>query len=128
MITITPIYAALLAFLLLILSARVILYRRANRISVGDGDDRALTKRIRIQANCTEYAPIGLLLMLLVELQGNAHFLIHALGLTLLAGRVIHAAAMSRTPQSYPGRTLGMVLTLLSIASAAAITLVAALL
>ena len=53
-ITITPLYAALLTLLMIALSVRVVQYRRANMISVGDSNDKALLKRIRAQGNCVE--------------------------------------------------------------------------
>lgn len=63
---ITSVYAAAIALLLLALSWRVIEARRAGRVSLGDGGDRALLRRIRAQGNCAEYAPMGLILLALV--------------------------------------------------------------
>ena len=112
LITVTPIYAALLTLLLLALSARVITYRLAGKISLGDTGDKALLKRMRVQANCAEYAPLGVVLILLAELQGAPVLALHAMGASLTLGRVAHAVGMSRTPQIFPLRQLGMVLTL----------------
>ena len=44
-LTITPIYAGLIALLFIVLSTRVIFYRRANLISTGDQGDKALLNR-----------------------------------------------------------------------------------
>ena len=110
-ITITPLYAALLTLLMIALSVRVVLYRRAKMISVGDSDDKALLKRIRAQGNCVEYAPVGLILLLIAELQGAPGIALHAIGLILLAGRLMHAIGFSRTPQIIPLRVAGMALT-----------------
>ena len=76
-LTVTPIYAGLLVMLFFILSARVIQRRISARISVGDGDDKDLRKRMRVQANCAEYAPFGILLLLIVELQGTPVWTLH---------------------------------------------------
>lgn len=114
-LTITPIYAGLLALLFIALSWWVIRYRRANLISLGDNDDKALRKRMRAQANFVEYAPIGLILLLLTELQGAPALALHALGLCLLAGRCLHAYGFSSTPQKMILRQVGMALTLLMI-------------
>lgn len=111
-ITITPIYVALLALLLLLLSARIILYRREKKLSLGDEGDRQLLKRMRAQANCAEYAPMGLLLLLVAELQGAPAVALHVLGLTLLAGRVLHGIGLSSNPQNMTLRQIGMALTL----------------
>lgn len=115
MLTITPLYAALVALVFLVLSARVIFYRRANLISLGDKGDNEMLKRMRAQANCAEYAPIGLLLLLLSELAGAPVLALHLLGLALLGGRVLHAVGFSATPQKMRLRVGGMMLTLTMI-------------
>ncbi len=116
---VTPIYAAILTLLFLALSARVIVYRRANRLSLGDEGNRSLLKRMRAQANCAEYAPMALILLLLVELQGAPALALHALGMTLLAGRLLHGYGFSASPPVMGLRVLGMTLTLVMMALAA---------
>ncbi|MBM1631511.1 MAPEG family protein [Sulfitobacter mediterraneus] len=115
-LSITPIYAALIVLLFLGLSWRVILYRRANRLSLGDTGDKNLLKRMRAQANCAEYAPLALLLMVMSELMGSPAVALHLMGLTLVAGRVLHALGFAATPQKIILRQLGMLLTLLMMA------------
>jgi uncharacterized membrane protein YecN with MAPEG domain len=122
-VAITAVYAALLALMLVILSARVIGFRRAKRVSLGDGGDAELRGRIRAHGNFTEYAPMALLLMALAEIQGGPHWLIHALGVALLAGRVVHAVAVSPVEQNMMLRLTGMSLTLTVLAVAAAANL-----
>lgn len=119
MLSITSFYAALVALVFLILSARVILYRNRNRLSLGDEGDRELLKRIRAQGNCAEYAPIGLILLALTEVQGAPALAVHALGFTFLAGRAIHGWGFSRSHSALRPRVLGMVLTLIMIGVAA---------
>ena len=98
-LTITPIYAALLALLFLVLSWRVIQYRQAKIISLGDTGDKNLLKRMRAQANWAEYTPIALILMLLTELRGAPEVAVHLMGIALLTGRVLHAIGFASTPQ-----------------------------
>ena len=119
MFAITGAYAALLALLLVGLSARVILFRRANRIGLGDGGDASLLRRMRAQSNCAEYAPLGILLLALTEANGAPALAVHVLGLALLAGRLIHAAGFGLEPERMGLRILGMVLTLTMILVAA---------
>lgn len=114
-VAVTALYTACVALLFLILSARVILYRRANRISLGDVGDKALITRMRAQANCGEYAPIGLMLLLVSELSGAPALALHLMGMTLLAGRFLHAVGFSATPQKMILRQLGMAMTLAMI-------------
>ena len=67
--SVTPIYAGLIAVLFVALSLRVIAARRSARVGLGDGGDKTLLRRQRVQANCAEYAPLALGLMTLAELQ-----------------------------------------------------------
>lgn len=108
---IAGIYAGAGAILLVVLSALVVAARVRARVSLGDGGDPALEKTVRAQGNFVEYAPLGLLLILLAELQGAPAPVLHGLGLALLAGRVLHAWGITRRNESNPGRWLGTVLT-----------------
>lgn len=126
--TITPFYAALLVLLYLWLTAQVILYRRANFVSLGDQGDKKLAQLIRAHGNFTENAPMGIVLVALVELQGAMPgVVIHALGLLLLVGRCVHGYAFSHFPLNMRGRVAGMALTLTMLALSA-LTLLAGLL
>ena len=115
-LTITPVYAGLVGLMLVALSFRVIFRRRSAKVSLGDGDDTELRKCIRVQANCAEYAPFALLLMLLVELEGGSPLFVHAIGITLLLGRLMHGYGFSASPPIMPLRTYGMLLTFTSLA------------
>ena len=117
--TVTPIYASLIALLFLVLSYRIIIYRRTQRLSLGDYGDKALLARMRAQANCAEYAPTGLILLLLVELQRAPGAAVHILGLMLLAGRLAHGYGFSKHPQIMNLRVAGTALTTLMIATCA---------
>lgn len=108
---ITPIYAAFLALLYVWLSARVIAGRIRFQASLGDAGQAEMLTRIRGHANCAEYVPIGLILLLLVELQGAPAIAVHTLGLILLAGRLLHAYAFVRHPPNQTLRGPGMILT-----------------
>jgi uncharacterized membrane protein YecN with MAPEG domain len=111
---ITGLYGALIALVFLALSARVIVYRRANQLGLGDHGDKSLMKRMRAQANCAEYAPFGLLLMLLVDLQNPTPILLHVIGMLLLLGRAAHGYGFSASPTKMNLRVGGMLLTLTS--------------
>jgi uncharacterized membrane protein YecN with MAPEG domain len=99
---ITAFYTGLLALLLLILSALVIRERGRARVSLGDGGDDRLNRAIRAQANFAEYVPMSLLLIAMTEGLGAPALAVHALGLCLLVGRVMHAIGLM-TP-ILPGR------------------------
>jgi uncharacterized membrane protein YecN with MAPEG domain len=121
MLTITAFYAALLAALFLLLSIRVIGWRRMQRVEIGDGDDRELLRRMRVHANFAEYVPFTLLLMALAESMAPPHLLVHLVGLMLVAGRLLHAYGLSQTPQILRYRVWGMQLTFTALGIAALI-------
>lgn len=114
-LSITPLYAGLIGLLFVMLSIRVIFGRFTAKVSVGDGGDKALIKRMRVQANCAEYAPIGLLLLAMAEIQNAPIWVVHLLGLMLLVGRISHAVGLGITPQNIVLRRVGIALTFLMI-------------
>ncbi len=109
---VTSFYAGLCAFLFLYLAARIIGQRRARRVDMGTGGDRLLERYIRAHGNFAEYAPLGLILLGLLELQGWPSWLIHILGLALVGGRAAHAWSFSAIQLRPRSRVAGMVLTL----------------
>jgi uncharacterized membrane protein YecN with MAPEG domain len=104
-------YAALLALLFIALSVRTLRLRATLRIAIGDGGDERLLRASRVHGNFAEYVPITLLISLLLELGGAPMPLVHAVGLCLLVGRVVHALGVSRSPEQLPIRVVGMVFT-----------------
>jgi len=122
---ITSLYAALLVVLFIVLSARIIAFRRGKKINLGDGEDEAMRRRIRAQANCAEYAPFGILMIGIAETLSAHPALLHLMGIMLLVGRIMHAYGINS--REVPGiyRTGGMVLTLLSLALGAIVNLIA---
>lgn len=123
---ITALYAALLAPVLIALSVRTIAWRRSARIAFGHGEDGELLRRTRAHANFAEYVPYALILIGLAESLAAPSLLLHALGAGLVAGRCVHAYALSRNPHSIPLRVLGMSATFAVIIVAALCTLVLA--
>jgi uncharacterized membrane protein YecN with MAPEG domain len=80
---VTPLYAALAAAMMIVLSLRVIGARRSRRVAIGDGADEEVARRIRAHGNFAEYAPLALLLILLLELGGAPAWQLHLLGAAL---------------------------------------------
>ena len=123
MVTVTALYAALLALLFVLLSRNVIVVRRRRRVALGVEGDPELLRRVRAQGNFVEYAPLALVLMALAEIQGLMPLLVHALGLSLLMGRSLHAFGVSRSPEDFRFRVSGMALTFAVLVLAAAANL-----
>jgi uncharacterized membrane protein YecN with MAPEG domain len=116
----TALYASLLAFLFVFLSVRVIRTRRGAHVALGDGGDRLLLRRMRVQANFAEYVPLALILIGLAESLGAPAALLHGLGTGLVAGRASHAFGVSRDPEDFRFRVAGMGATLTIILAAGA--------
>lgn len=115
MLTASPLYAALLALLFLALTARVMQKRHASGQMFGSGGDQDFERIIRAHGNFVEYAPLGILLLLIVELIGAPNLLVHLFGIVLLAGRLCHAVGLAGSTQIVSLRATGIVLTLLSL-------------
>jgi uncharacterized membrane protein YecN with MAPEG domain len=120
---ITALYAGLLGLLLLALAINVVRGRAAFKVDFGDGGNPALLQRQRVHGNAVEYVPIGLVLLLLLELNGASAPVLHALGATLFVARVLHAWGLSTTTGRSPGRLLGTIATWLVLLSSGVLCL-----
>lgn len=109
-LTVTALYSGSLALWFLVLSARVVARRRAG-IYLGDGGDPGMLRLVRGHANFAEYVPLALIMLAVLELAGTSPYILHGLGLALLAGRLLHGYALSFTQRFGFGRFWGTVLT-----------------
>lgn len=113
----TPLYAAMLAVLLIALSVRTIRERRRARVAIGCGGDKRLERAMRVQGNFTEYVPMTLLLMWLTEsLWGQGAALLHLPGMLLLVGRLLHGYGVAQLDEPFKFRITGMALTFSAMA------------
>ena len=112
-LTITPIYAALLGLILLVLSVRVIAVVRAKGTNYGDGGNPEFTTVIRGQGNFIEYVPLALILIAFAEAGGTSGTWIHAMGATLVVARILHPLGLKTDPAPNPLRFIGTVATLI---------------
>lgn len=115
---VTTMYAALLGLLLIFLSDMVSRSRKRSDISLGHGDDPMLERAMRAHGNFVEYVPLGLILLLLLELKDLTPWALHVLGAMLLVGRLLHAYGMMRPDGALSGRYWGTALTWLMILGA----------
>lgn len=114
---IISVYAAILAILFAFLSMRVIRLRRQLQIGLGDAGDKNMLRAISVHSNFSEYVPISLLLIFLVESQAGYSCFVHGLGVCLLVGRLSHAYGVSQNNENYNFRVFGMAMTFTSIIS-----------
>ncbi|MGL6042367.1 MAG: MAPEG family protein [Sandaracinobacteroides sp.] len=120
---ITMITSGILGLLLLVLGIRVVLARMKDSISLGDGGNPELLKRVRAHGNSAEWVPIGLILLFLAEQGFGGTWFVLALAAMLVAGRVLHPFGLRPGPPN-PARSLGMVFTWTSIGLLAILVLV----
>lgn len=111
MATITLLFASLHALLMLALLVPISRHRYRQRISLGDGGDPALLRKIRVHANFIEYVPLALLMLALLEVCGLWQPLLWLFGSALLLARLMHAAGFSRRPGYSFGRFWGAAIT-----------------
>lgn len=112
---ITAIYAAILAFILMGLSTAVIVQRVKTGTSLLEGGHKSLAEAIRRHGNFIEYIPMAILLMAFAENLSAYAWLLHAAGISLIAGRLMHAAGLQMDNASNPLRIAGMMATFIPI-------------
>jgi uncharacterized membrane protein YecN with MAPEG domain len=122
-VPVTALYAALLALVAIVLSVLVGRERVRSGVSLYEGGDRALAVAIRRHANFTEHVPLALLLLAAIELNGAPPGLLHALGLVLLASRIVHPFGLSYENPRSAARALGALGTLVVTLAAIGVAL-----
>ena len=108
---VTPLYAAILAGIFMLLTLRVVQLRSAVGVSLGDGGHPGLQRAIRAHANFAEYVPLALLMLLILEMSRFSLYLIHLLGILLVVARLLHGYALAYTAQFKFGRFAGATIT-----------------
>jgi uncharacterized membrane protein YecN with MAPEG domain len=108
---VTLLVASLHVLVYLALALRVVLHRRAHRIGVGTGGDEAMTRKVRVHGNFSEYVPLALLMLALLELSGLRAGLLWLFGGALLLARVLHAIGLGGSAGYSFGRFGGTLLT-----------------
>ena len=108
MLFITSVIASVLTIIFVRLSFAVIRLRRKNKVGLGNGGNEELERAIRAQGNFAEYVPFGIMLIACLEINGAPWWLVAVPGITLIAGRLIHAKGINMPPPDFSQRVLGM--------------------
>jgi uncharacterized membrane protein YecN with MAPEG domain len=108
----TSFAAILLGLLLVLMTLGIALQRKNDQISIGDGGDKLLARRMRGHGNAAEQVPIALILLALAELHGAGTALTWGVAVALVLGRLAHAAQFWFKGALFNLRPLGMILTL----------------
>jgi len=122
-VSITALYAGILALILIALAINVTLHRVKLRVPLGDGGNAQMRRMIRLHGNAAEYIPLALVLMAIYELNGGGHTGLHIVGIALVAGRVVQTWGMWATDMTNIGRQIGQSLTWLSLIALALLNL-----
>ena len=97
------------------LGMRIAQIRAKEGISIGDGGNELLTRRMRAQLNFAENTPLVLILIALVELAGRGGQWLNLVAIVFLVGRVLHAIGMDGGSFKW-GRSAGMMANMLTFA------------
>lgn len=110
-------YAGVNILLLLVLALMVVVGRARSKVMLGDGGDPQLFQASRVHANAVEYIPAGLVGLAILGILSDPVVpseVIHAGGVMLTAGRILHAVGLSSNPGRSFGRAVGTLLTWLA--------------
>lgn len=114
---ITLLFAGFFGFVYVAMAFYVIAGRIKYKISIGDGGNDLMARRIRMHGNFAEYAPFGLLLLFLLDYSAFSPSMVYVFGTMLVLGRIFHAIAFSRAQGPLYFRQIGMALTFTSLLS-----------
>lgn len=113
----TAMFAAFLIPFNVVLAANVSRVRAKTDVFLGTGDSADLLLASRRHGNNMEYVPLGLIAMLMAELNGGAATPMYVLGGLLTVGRILHAIGVGSRPS--PLRGGGAALTWLALVGGA---------
>lgn len=102
--------AAAAAFINLWLGLRIGQVRGSEKVSVGDGGNEKVIRRMRAQANFIEYTPIVIILIALLEMATGTSTWLWAVMAIYMIARILHAFGMDGMKG---GRSIGIIVTML---------------
>ena len=95
------------------LANRIGRIRMSEKISVGDGGNEALARRMRAQLNFAENVPFGLILIAAIELARPGWLWLSVVAAIYMLGRVLHGLGMDGGSWGW-ARTVGISVTLVT--------------
>jgi len=113
LIPVTLTAAAGAALINIWLSIRIGRLRTAHKISVGDGGNEALGRRMRAQLNFAENVPMVLVLIAALEISGKGGAWLLPVAAVFLFGRILHGLGMDGGTFQL-GRMIGTIVTMLT--------------
>ncbi len=113
-IAITLTIAAAAALINIWLMMRVGKMRLAEKVSIGDGGNENVTRRMRAHSNFIESAPLVLILIAAIELSSGTSMALWAVSALYILGRIAHALGMDGGAME-KGRLIGTIITILTL-------------
>ncbi len=105
--TITLLYAGLLGLISVAIAFQAGILRGKLNISIGDGSNRELLLAMHRHANFTEWVPIALILIALLEIKEIPAIAVHVFGASLVVFRIAHALGLKADTIKGFGRAFG---------------------
>ena len=105
--------AAAAAVINIWISVRAGQTRQATKVSVGDGGDERLLRRMRAHANFIENTPLVLILIAAIDLSGKGAAWLAIVGAVYMLARVCHALGMDGGSLAW-ARVAGTMITMLT--------------
>lgn len=112
-LSVSLLYAGLLTLLYIVLAIDIIRLRWRHRVGTGNAQD--LEVAVRIHGNFSEYVPMSLLLLVLMDLTGASASLLHGLGALLFVARISHALGLKLSIGTSWARTVGVLGTFITL-------------
>ncbi|MRJ42341.1 glutathione S-transferase [Idiomarina sp. FenBw--71] len=114
-LSVSLLYAGLLTLLYIVLAIDIIRLRWRHRVGIGTGNAQDLEVAVRIHGNFSEYVPLSLLLLVLMDLTGASASLLHGLGALLFVARIGHALGLKLSIGTSWARTVGVLGTFITL-------------
>lgn len=106
--------AAAAAILAIWLSIRVGQVRASEKVSLGDGGNEKVVRRMRAHANFVENTPFVLILIAAIEMTGKGGNWLAYVAAIYMLGRIAHALGMDNG-RFGKGRMIGTLVTMLTL-------------
>ena len=110
--TITLLFAGVLGLISIWLAVGVGRARGQHEVNIGDGGSPEMLEAIRRHANFTEFVPLALILMGLLEMNGVHTYAVYSFGAVLTIARICHPLGLGEG-KPLPLRAAGAGLTIL---------------
>ena len=125
LLPITALYAGILGIMAIVLGAGSGFIRARTGVSLGaDSGNPEQLLAARRHGNFTEWAPIFLILLGVLELNGSSAVTLHALGAVFVVARILHPLGLRAEDVGGAGRALGAGASALTVLVASVIAII----